>query len=418
MTNQKTIKSNVNFKKGEDPIKKIMEEHFLSSDLWYPYSIKIKDGKWNTAAKKREQDLIWTKETQTKTTDLHKGGQNITKTDNVQIMQGHSKHYPEFMLANNKTYSIEVVFKRLPVEHDILDSFKEVIKDMPKAEIIKPRKRILRNGIVGEMTTFDAHLGKLAREAETGYRDYDLNIAIQDHIYANDANLDLMSKHRPEKIFYILGQDLYHVDNMAGHTTHGNHDMDVDGRITKVHTKTFTVSRDNILKCAKLAPVEVIWIPGNHDYLASYMLAFALKEHFKGDKRISVDISENPRKARLWGVTLVGWTHRIVGRHSTWANELALNFPEYWGKSIFREWHHGDQHKKQQVKAYPLVTSGGVTMRQITALSPVDRWHHENNFNDAIPGGESFMWSKEGGVFANFSVWIGNYNNHRNKLIK
>jgi len=113
----------------------------------------------------------------------------------------------------------------------------------------------------------------------------------------------------------------------------------------------------------------------------------------------------------LWGNLLVGWTHRIVGRYNTWSNELAQAFPELWGKSKFREWHHGDQHKKHNVKIVPLFTSGGVVCRQITALSPVDKWHFENLFTDAVPGGESFLWSKDVGVFANFMVWTGQYEN-------
>ena len=404
------IKSNKTFTTtgkgiGSKVIKDLIKEHNIDMNLYYIISFKVKKGTWNTAAKKRNQELKWTRE-------------KDAEGNPLQIMEGFSKHYPEFMMANNKTNSIEVTFKRKPIEADILDSFKELIKNMPAIQLPSGyRKRTVKNGIAAEMTTFDAHLGKLAWEQETGYRNYDLNIAIEDYIYTNDKNLDLIAPHRPEKIFYIIGQDMYHVDNMAGHTTHGNHAMDVDGRITKVHNKAFAVSRDNIYKCSKLAPVEVIWIPGNHDFLTSFMLAFALKQHFRNDKRVTVDVTENPRKARLWGNLLVGWTHRIVGKHTTWSNELAQEFPKLWGESVFREWHHGDQHKKVNVKITPVFTSGGVVCRQITALTPVDKWHTDNVFTDAVPGGESFLWSKEEGIFANYMSWTGQYETNRNNII-
>jgi hypothetical protein len=205
---------------------------------------------------------------------------------------------------------------------------------------------------------------------------------------------------------------------MSSHTTQGEHTLDVDGRITKIHKIVFTNVRDAIYKASMLAPVEGIWIPGNHDFLASYMLAFALKEHFRDNKRVTIDISENPRKARLWGNLLVGWTHRIVGKPTVWSNELAQAFPEMWGKSVFREWHHGDQHKKQDVKLVPTFTSGGVLCRQLTALSPVDKWHFENVYTDAIPGGEAFLWSKDYGIFANFISWTGQYDENRNNIVK
>lgn len=63
-------------------------------------------------------------------------------------------------------------------------------------------------------------------------------------------------------------------------------------------------------------------------------------------------------------------------------------------------------------------TQGGVLLRQLTALSPVDRWHFENLFTDAIPGGEAFLWDKDYGVFTNISAWTGQYEKNRNKLVK
>lgn len=389
---------------GSKLIDEIIKEYGIDLKVYYVEGFKVKKGVWNTAAKKREQALTWTRE------------QNSDGSP-LQLMQGTSKHFPEFMIAENKTNSIEVTFKRLPIELDVLEVYKEIVKDMPPFEIIKRKGKLVQTGVAGEIATYDAHLAKLAWEHETGYRNYDLNISIKDYNYVTERNLDYLSPHKPEKIFYIVGQDMYHVDNMDSHTTHGSHTLDVDGRITKVHKKAFIVTRDNIIRCSKVAPVEVIWIPGNHDFLASYMLCHSLQQYFRNYSRVTVDLSETSRKARLWGTLLIGWTHRIVGKHNTWSNELAQLWPDLWGQSKFREWHHGDQHKKHEVKAIPTFTSGGVVCRQITALSPVDQWHTENVYTDAVPGGESFLLSKEEGVFANFMVWTGQYEQNRDKLV-
>jgi hypothetical protein len=403
MSNEIKIKDNFS---GSDAIQKIIEKHGIDMNLYYVYSFKVKEGSWNTAAKKRDQELKWTLEPD------GEGGHR-------QLMEGESKHFPEFMMADNASNSIEIIFKRKPIEADILQSFKEIIADIPAFEPTKTTKAqvVKKNGIAAEITTFDAHLAKLAWEQETGYRNYDLNIAIKDYAYVTEQNLELIAPHHPEKIFYIVGQDMYHMDNMAGHTTKGEHTLDVDGRITKVHKKAFAITKDNIIKASKIAPVEVIWIPGNHDFLASFMLVFSLQQYFRNYPRITFDVSENARKARLWGNLLVGWTHRIVGKHTVWSNELAQQFPVLWGQSKFREWHHGDQHKKQDVKITPIFTSGGVICRQITALSPVDKWHTDNVFTDAVPGGEAFLWSKERGIFTNFISWTGQYETNRNSLI-
>jgi len=332
-----------------------------------------------------------------------------------QTAKGKSKTWAE--QAHNYQLKVEIRFERIFTF--IEDSLKELIVNIPTfAYSSKLPKFKPGTGILHEIAVLDAHLAKLSWLQETGYRNYDLNIAVEDYNYAIDQSLNFASPFTPEKIIYIVGQDMYHMDNMEGKTTRGEHTLDVDGRITKVHAKAFEITLKSIYKCRAVAPVEIIWSPGNHDYLTSFMLCFTLKEHFKDDKFVTVDVGTNIRKARLWGNLLVGWTHRITGRYNTWGNELAQAFPELWGQSKFREWHHGDQHKKQDVKTIPTFTSGGVLCRQLTALSPVDKWHFENMFTDAIPGGESFLWSKDHGIFANFIAWTGQYEKNRNEIIK
>jgi hypothetical protein len=272
------------------------------------------------------------------------------------------------------------------------------------------------------LSTFDAHIGKLAAEIETGYRNYDLKIAAADYNYVADDLIAQAIPYEPEQCFMPVGQDIYHIDNMSSKTTSGTHTMDVDGRITKVNDVVFEVVLRTILKLRELAPVKVIWSPGNHDHFASYMLCFSLQQYFRNDPMVEVDTSLPPvgkqiHKRELWGKTLVGFTHRIVGKSNVWANELAQAYPEEWAKSRFREWHHGDQHKKKVLKVTPVETMGGVVLRQLTALSPVDKWHTENLYTDAVPGGEGFIWNKERGVIANFMAWTGQYEQYRDELV-
>ena len=121
------------------------------------------------------------------------------------------------------------------------------------------------------------------------------------------------------------------------------------------------------------------------------------------------------RKARLWGNLLVGWAHDCNARQAGWANELAQAFPKEWGQSVYREWHHGHKHSKKEVKTAPVMTHGGVLLRQLTALSPIDAWHFENLFTSAVPGGEAFLWSKDRGIFSNFVAWTENGEAYRER---
>jgi hypothetical protein len=84
-------------------------------------------------------------------------------------------------------------------------------------------------------------------------------------------------------------------------------------------------------------------------------------------------------------------------------------FPELWGQSKYREWHTGHKHKKMEWKFAPVASAGGTVIRQIPTLSPIDAWHYQEGFVDAIPAGESFIWSKQNGVIAHFTAYCGTH---------
>jgi hypothetical protein len=412
MKNEKTISNKCEFNQVNDlaslsgqakSLEDLLKKANVNLDLWEVESYEIKDNSWDVTMADRDQDLVFEKD-----------------PDGKQVMTGYAKRNGQ-ITKTNKQYHIKA---KLIKRKDFTEkSMKNFIKDIPEFKFthFKPQNT-KKSGIALEMATLDAHFGKLAWIGETAYRNYDTEKSMQDYDYAVDKNLNWSSHEKIEKIFFIVGQDLFHVDNLKNHTTHGEHTMDVDGRMPKIYEKAFKIILNSIYKCRSVAPVEIIWSPGNHDYLASMFLCYALNEHFRNDKHVTVDITKEDgkitRKARLWGNLLVGWTHRIVGKENTWGNELAQQFPELWGQSKFREWHCGDQHKKKTTKTMTEFTSGGVLIRQLTALSPVDRWHFENVFTDAVPGGEAFLWSKDHGVFANYIAWTGQYEENRNKLIK
>jgi hypothetical protein len=156
--------------------------------------------------------------------------------------------------------------------------------------------------------------------------------------------------------------------------------------------------------CREVAPVEVIWIPGNHDFHASFYLSEVVKEHFRRDPHVTVDNTAEHRKARLWGKLLVGFAHDGSRRQVNFVNMLPQFFPELWGKSLYREWHVGHKHKKDEVKYAPTQTMGGTIIRQIPTLSTIDFWHYDNIFVDAVPAGESFIWDENNGIVAHYTA--------------
>ncbi len=292
-------------------------------------------------------------------------------------------------------------------------SILRLAEDLAKAHIPLasklPTPKLLRgsdSNVAMEIATVDPHIGKMAWGEETGSFDYDLPISLDWYLNVCENNLQRGAKFNPCQIFFVLGQDLLHAENLEGVTPTGGFVLDTDSRLPKIVAATLRAVIDAIYLCRQVAPVDVVWVPGNHDKHGSMYLGFAVQEHFRNDKHVTVDMSPERRKARLWGHTLVGWTHMITGKHNTWVNELAQRFHKEWGRSWFREWHYGHLHKKMEIKTFPIHTQGGVLLRQLTALSPIDAWHSEGGFTDAVPGGEMLLWHKDDGVFCNFTSWV------------
>lgn len=300
-------------------------------------------------------------------------------------------------------YQIKVWLKP-SAPNPIALGFEQFLEKVPEFKFKRVPRFTGASGYALEVALVDAHMGKMAWGKEVG-RDYDLDIAVNDYMRACEMTLGWSQPFQPEKIFYVVGQDLMHIENYLGITPKGGNVLDVDNRLPKIAAKAFETVCKTIYLCRDIAPVEVVWIPGNHDLHASMWLTMMLAEHFRNDDHVTVDCSPMQRKARLWGNLLVGWTHEIVNRHNAWVNELAQCFKKEWAKARFMEWHYGHKHKKMQIKSFPIATEGGVMLRQLTALSPIDAWHFENLFTDAVPGGEAFVWHKQHGVVANFTAW-------------
>jgi hypothetical protein len=280
-----------------------------------------------------------------------------------------------------------------------------LIKQIPKFTPPKNHNFSVPKGdFAGEMALYDAHIGKLAWKKEVTQGDYDLNISGKVLLSACEDNLNHLSPYKLSKIYYVLGNDFMHIENYMATTPRGEHRLDTDSRLPKIYQKAKESYLKTVYMCREVAPVEIIWIPGNHDLHASFFLSEVIKEHFKNDKMVTVDNGPEHRKARLWGKLLVGFAHDGSRRQVNFVNVLPHFFKDMWGKSDFREWHVGHKHKKEETKYWPTQTSGGTIIRQIPTLSTIDFWHYDNLFVDAVPAGESFVWDKGNGIIAHYTA--------------
>lgn len=308
--------------------------------------------------------------------------------------------------VSRTNYQVKVWLK--PKVPSLLEeSVRELIKEIPKFKPPKVKRKIPKTPFALEMALYDAHIGKLAWGEETEQGDYDLEISADLYVKAAEENLNLSAGFNFSKVIFILGQDFLHAENYLHQTPLGGNILDVDSRLPKIYAKAKASVLKAIRLCREIAPVEVIWVPGNHDMHASFYMSDVVKEHFRNDKMVEVDNKPPWRKARLWGNLLVGYTHDANIRMTNVVNMLPQFWPELWGRSKYREWHTGHKHKKTEWKFMPLLTVGGVVIRQIPTLSTIDAWHYQHGFVDAVPGGESFIWTKDNGICAHYTAYVG-----------
>ena len=266
-----------------------------------------------------------------------------------------------------------------------------------------PYKLNKGNNLCGVIEPADAHIGKFAWHEETLGGNMDLPIAIQKFRESTNKCLNKMSKDGMSKINIVLGNDLIHIDNKKGETPHGKNQLDFDSRFQKIIAKTEQVIIDLCDNALQVSPIHIVWVPGNHDEVSSYMLCRLLAQRYRDDKNVTIDIGASPRKMILWGENLIGLCHDAEGRkRKATYNLLAQYEPwkSHWSSARWLECHVGHLHKKE------VETIGGVIFRRIPALSTIDSWHCEGVFTDAIPCCSSFVYHKKDGIYAEYPTNI------------
>jgi len=262
---------------------------------------------------------------------------------------------------------------KTPLTVDIL---KDVFENLsaPKHKEYK----YISNGRMLEFPLVDLHIGKS-----------DLDIVLR---LAESTVADILSRAKDyEKIIFPIGNDFFQVDTPSGTTTKGTY-VETVAPWHEIYERGTQFIIDTISELRRLAPVDVIYIPGNHDKMTSYWLARTIKGHFRKTDSVTVDLDpRNPRKYREFGLGMVGFSH---GKEEGKRIEkiMQTDEPEMWGRTKFREYHLAHIHKEK------VWEDGGIIFRVIPALTESDGWHIDKGFVGAIQKAQAFEWDKKTGI--------------------
>ena len=302
-----------------------------------------------------------------------------------------------------KLWRVKLGLKRL-VAKPIQEASNALILRMQKHAPKYPKARYKANKDphMLEVSVFDAHFGKLAWAPETG-QNYDLKIAERIFFDAVQSLVADAKGHHIEKVLFPVGQDFLHIDNVQSTTTGGT-PQDSDGRYAKIFEAAVMACVKAIDYLSTVAPVKVIWVPGNHDRTASYHVARTLDAWYRLNKDVAVDRSPTWRKYEAYGPQVIGFTHGDQEKHSSLPAIMMHEARKLMSKARSLEIHLGHLHKaKETVYVNTDSHSGGVRVRILPSLSGTDQWHYGKGY-DSDRAAEAYLWSKSRGYVAHFSA--------------
>lgn len=283
------------------------------------------------------------------------------------------------------------------------DSFREdLIKDLrqyspnfPKLERVESNDSYLL-----VIDPADIHIGKLASAFETG-ETYNNQIAVQRVLSGVRGILEKVSSFKIDKILFIGGNDILHIDNPKRTTTSGT-PQDTDG----MWHSNFLIAKqlyvDVLEMLLSVADVHFTFNPSNHDYMNGFFLAQVIEAYFKNCENITFDCSIAHRKGFKYHNNLIGTTHGDGAKQDLLPLLMAQEFPIEWSQTKHRYIYTHHVHHKTS-KDYI-----GITVESLRSPSGTDSWHSRNGYQHAAKAVEAFLHCKNHGQIARIThLFIG-----------
>ena len=282
----------------------------------------------------------------------------------------------------NRQYKCALTLK--PIKNAVTVDMLQNIWDTVEFPDVEPYKYENPHPFLLELPVLDFHLGNragnmcLEKEVEL------YKLVIMD-ILGQISAFNL----RPELIHYILGQDFFHVDGKNEATAYGT-PMKTTAPWPEIYTTGTELLLWTVEQLRLIAPVELIYVPGNHDSTSSFCAANMLKHKYAKEPNVQVDAVDYPRKYRKYGITLIGHSHGREEGKQRIKTIMQEEAKEMWGATSVREFHLGDLHHEEARE------EGGITFRRMSAMTEHDDWHIGKAYT-AKRKAQAIVWNKEKG---------------------
>ena len=157
-----------------------------------------------------------------------------------------------------------------------------------------------------------------------------------------------------------------------------------------------------IERLRQVAPVHVLVVPGNHDAQRLWYLGAVLAAYFRNTAGVQIDHTCHPRKYMVYGKNLIGYCHGHSEKHDKLPILMAVERPQDWAATRFREWHLGHFHSKKTKVFVAHQDLHSVQVRILPSLCPPDAWHANMGYTSKLAA-EAYYWDAENGCVATFT---------------
>jgi UDP-2,3-diacylglucosamine pyrophosphatase LpxH len=279
--------------------------------------------------------------------------------------------------SGDKTlYSSKITVK--PIQQEITEEIISGWFDKLDRKYSKPIAKISNDYLTGNkmllLDISDLHMNLQASMLTAG-NEYNCNIAEKLFFYVINDVLSRTQNYKFNKIIFTIGGDILNADNLQNTTTKGTpqtcdiHLYDAYERVCNM-----TIKAIDVIKNATHAPIDVIYIAGNHDESTGFKLAKYVQAWFRNEDDVTVDTSPLPRKYVVFGKTLFVFSHD--GDIKKLPKIIADEARAYWSNITFTEVFLQHLHTEQI-----LLEENNMRIQRLPTISAKSKWTNDNGFN-------------------------------------
>ena len=213
---------------------------------------------------------------------------------------------------------------------------------------------------------------------------YDMHLPLSDHTESVEQLLGIIAEKSWDEINIIVGQDMFHNDDMRGRTASGRQIEKVDmGKAWEMARAIYYNIID--LSLANAKRTKLIYSVGNHDESLAWAFVQMLKDHYP---QLEVDDRLKQRKCIYWKKCFIGITHGAYTKSAPqdFRGQFTIEFPQEFAASTVREIHAGHLHHEREADIY------GVMARRLSRGGNTDQWSEDEGFVGANSRFMVFEW--------------------------